>query len=196
MSFFIAYPDDWIGVPDFGDGEMFAAPIDWAAALVAELAADAGTEFTGEQRSSLVEALSLLATGVREERGADSAYIWLASLHGPVRVVDVRAISRRAAGDASAADLAGQGDPGLLREPRVEEFVSDFGVRGVAVEGYVPLDEAASHVVIVRAAHVLESEDGFLQLVSSSTDLAGFEQFRPHFARLAHRVSWGEQPAV
>ena len=61
---------------------------------------------------------------------------------------------------------------------------------GVYVERHAPLDDAAVHVGTLIGTYLLETEDEFLMLGTSTTDFAGYERFRPHFEEFARTASW------
>lgn len=189
MPAFIEYPDDWIGIPDFGEGELFGTPLAWATALTDELMEDAGEVLADEPRDALIGALALIATGIAE-RGAMTSYVWLASLHGPIDVVDVVMVSRYDVGDATADEIAGSRETDLLRPPTVTEITTAAGLRGALVVRHAPLDEDAAHIVTLRASVALEQDEGFILLGTAMQDLAQFEAFRPHFLELVESVRW------
>jgi hypothetical protein len=188
MSVFVRYPDDWIGVPAFGDGEAFATAEAWADALAVELVDVTGTPLTAEDTEALAGSLALVASDV-EKRGAQSSYVYLESLRGPLHVVDGRMIPRREVGDAPVEEVAGIREPDVVREPTVTEVVTDSGLAGVLCVRHAPFDEDAQQVIILRATYAFEVDGGFFVLSTATTDLAGFERFRDRFAQLAAAVS-------
>ncbi|MEU1971676.1 hypothetical protein ABZ477_08460 [Microbacterium sp. NPDC019599] len=189
MSFYIHYPDDWIGVPQFGDGEVFATPRDWATALVAEIAPAFRPKPRRRQRAALVDALALLGGSV-QEIGAQSGYIWIDTLETAPFLVGSIPIPRSEVGDAPAVDIAGGRGDGDYVPPIVRDVVTDSGVPGVYVERHAPLDDRAVHVANLIGTYVFEVPEGFLMLGTSTTDFTAFERFRPHFEELARTVRW------
>lgn len=187
MSVIVEYPGDWIGVPRFGDGEVFARPADWAAALADELIAESDVRPKREQRKSLVSALTVLGTGT-DERGASASYIHYPGWGSTPELVDVVLLDRSVTGDASAAEVAGAGEDDLLREPTVTDIENRWGLRGSLVIRHAPMDAEAPHVVTLRASCALDVGDGFAVLGTATTDLPAFEAFRPHFLALVDGV--------
>lgn len=188
MSIFVRYPDDWIGVPACGDGEMFAEPREWASALVDELIEiDTNVTLAASEREALISALTLLGSGVRE-RGATAAYIHLGSLRGPIEVVDLALVARADVGDAPAHEIAGSLDPDAIAPPTVTNVVTPGGLHGALVIRHAPFDEQAPHIVTLRATAALDVGEGFAVLGTATTDLAGFEAFRPYFLELIDSV--------
>lgn len=189
MSFYIHYPDDWIGVPGFGEGEMFATPRDWATALVAEIAPSFRPKPRRRERAALTDALALLGGSV-EEIGAHAGYIWIDTLQSAPFLVGSVPIPRAEAGDASAIDLAGGRSDADYVPPIVREVITGSGVAGAYVERHAPLDDRAVHVGNLIGTYVFEVPEGFLMLGTSTTDFAAYERFRPHFQELASSVRW------
>ena len=188
MSVFVRYPDDWIGVPEFGDDELFAEPDAWATALTDELIALGIDEpLTASERAALIGALTLLGSGVHE-RGARAAYVHLGSLRGPIDVVDLALVPRADVGDAPAHEIAGSLDPDAMQPPTVTNILTPGGLHGALVIRHAPFDAEAPHIVTLRATAALDIGEGFAVLGTSTTDLAGFEALRPHFLALVDSV--------
>ena len=97
MSVSVHYPDGWIGIPDFGAGEVFETPRAWAQALVVELVEGSSIPLEPSEQEALVGALALVATGVAE-RGARASYVHLRTLRGPLELVDLALVPRAAVG--------------------------------------------------------------------------------------------------
>ncbi|MHA6667526.1 hypothetical protein ACX3O0_01520 [Homoserinimonas sp. A447] len=188
MSVFVRYPDDWIGVPPFGEGEVFQTAPEWADALVAELADVTAMRLTDDETAALAGSLALVG-GEVETRGAQSCYVYLESLRGPIHIVDGRMIARGEVGDAPVEEVAGIREPDLVREPTVTEVVTDSGLAGVLCVRHAPFDDDARQVMTLRGSYAFEVDGGFFLLSTATTDLAGFERFRPRFAELAASVS-------
>lgn len=188
MSVFVRYPDDWIGVPEFGPDEVFATARDWAQALTDELITEVGEQLEQEERAALVGALTVIGVSVAE-RGAAASYVFLHSIRGPVDFVDLELVPRSAVGDAPASDIAGALEPDAINPPTVTELSTANGLRGALVIRHAPLDADAPHIVTLRASAALDVGDGFAVLATSTTDLAGFEAFRPHFMALIESVA-------
>ena len=188
MSVLVSYPNDWIGVPEFGVGEVFATPDKWSRALTDELIGVTGQPLTLEAKKALIDTLRFVGSDVGE-RGAQSCYVYLETLNGPVHIVDVRLVPRGEVGDATAADVAGATEPDAFRQPTVTDIVTESGLSGVLCVRHAPLDEDAEHVVTLRASYAFEIEGGFFLMWTATTDLTGFERFRPRFAELAASVS-------
>lgn len=187
MAVYVDYPEDWIGIPEFGEGELFGEPRAWASALTDELVDDTGETLDDSERGALVSALALVATDVTA-RGSVASYVWLASLRGPVHVVDTVLVARSETGDAAAHEVAGSLETDVLRAPVVTDVVTDRGLRGALVVRHAPLDADAPHVVTLRATYALDVGPGFIVLGTATQDLAQFEAFRPHFRRLIDSV--------
>jgi hypothetical protein len=191
MNFFIEYPLDWVGIPRFGDGQVFATPEAWADALVREIAGDARPRLGRKERAGLADALALIARGF-EEGGAQSGYVWLESHRGPLHPVALTTMPRSAIGDASASEIAGARGDGDYVPPIVRDVVVDSGAAGAYVERHAPLDSEAVHVATVSGVYAFPSDEGVVVLSASTTDFAGYERFRPHFEELAQTFRWGE----
>ena len=191
MSVYIEYPADWIGVPAFGEGEVFATPAAWATALSDELIAESGVAPTPEARQSLVNALTMMGTGTRE-RGASASYIHYPHWGSTPELVDVLLIERATVGDSPAHEVAGSGEPDLLRPATITDIVTAKGLRGSLVIRHAPMDEDAPHVVTLRASCALDVGDDYLVLGTATTDLAAFEAFRPSFLALIESVTVSE----
>ncbi|WP_243075613.1 hypothetical protein [Microbacterium sp. SS28] len=187
MNVYIEYPGDWIGVPRFGAGEVFAVPADWAAALTDELIAESGARPGRVERQALVDALTIMGTG-SQERGASSSYIHYPGWGATLELVDVVLLDRSVVGDAEAAEVAGAHEPDLLRPATVTEVETPAGLRGSLVVRHAPLDADAAEVVTLRASCALDVGDGFVLLGTATTDLAAFEAFSPHFRALVDSV--------
>ena len=188
MSVYVQYPDDWIGVPEFGEGEVFATPAEWARALVDELIPLADENLEEGERVALIGALTLAGTGVAD-RGANTSYVHLRTLRGPLELVDLVLVPRSAVGDAPAEEVAGSLDPDAINPPTVTELSTAAGLRGALVVWHAPLDAEAPHIVTLRAAAALDVGNGFAVLGTSTTELAQFEVFRPDFMALIESVT-------
>ena len=188
MSVSVHYPDGWIGIPDFGAGEVFETPRAWAQALVVELVEGSSIPLEPSEQEALVGALALVATGVAE-RGARASYVHLRTLRGPLELVDLALVPRAAVGDAPAAEVAGALDPDAVRPPTVTELRTATGLRGALVIRHAPLDADAPHILTLRASAALDVGDGFAVLGTATTELAAFEAFRPSFMALIESVS-------
>jgi hypothetical protein len=189
VSFSIDYPNDWIGIPEFGEGEVFATPQDWATALAAEIAPDLRPRPRRRQRAALTDVLALYGASVAEI-GAGRGYIWLDTLETAPFLVGSRTIARADVGDAPITDIAGAGGEADYVPPIVTDVVTDSGLRGISVERHAPLDDAAVHVGHLIGTYVFEVEEGFIMFGTSTTDFAGYDRFRPHFAEFARTVRW------
>lgn len=189
MSFYIHYPDDWIGIPAFGEGEVFVTPQAWAEALTAEIAPLFRPKPKRRQRASLESVLALYGQNVREI-GADTGYIWIDTLETAPFLVGSKVLSRQDVGDAPPAEVAGARSDGDYVPPIVRELTAGGGLPGVYVERHAPLDDAAVHVGTLIGTYVFESEDGLLMFGTSTTDFAAYERFRPHFEEFARTVRW------
>lgn len=188
MSVFVQYPDDWIGVPEFGADELFATARDWAQALTEELITDAAEHPADEERAALVSALAVIGASV-SERGAVASYVFMHSLRGPIDFADLVLVPRSAVGDAPAAEVAGALDPDAIHPPTVIALSTANGFEGALVIRHAPLDDDAPHIITLRASAALDIGAGYVVLGTSTTDLAGFEAFRPHFMALIESVS-------
>ena len=191
MNFFIEYPLDWVGIPGFGDGEVFATPEAWADALVREIASDARPRLGRKDRAGLTDAFALIARGL-EEGGAQSGYVWLETYRGPLQPVVLTTVPRSAVGDATAAEVAGARGDGDYVPPIVRDLVVAGGATAAYVERHAPLDSDAVHVATVSGVYAFPSDEGVVLLSASTTDFAGYERFRPHFEELAQTFRWGE----
>lgn len=187
MSFYIEYPDDWIGVPAFGPGETFATPEAWAAALVAEIAPTMRPKPRRAQRAALAQVLAFVAGNV-ERIGADSGYVWLDPVDSSPFLVGAKVLSRLDVGDATPAQLAGAAEDSDFVPPIERELVTGPGVRGHYVERHAPLDDEAVHVGNLSGTYVLEADGELLLLGTATTDFAAYERFRPHFEEFAGSV--------
>jgi hypothetical protein len=188
VSVYIQYPADWIGVPSFGAGEVFATPADWAAALTDEIIQDSGVNPTAEARQALVNALTMMGTGTRE-RGASASYIHYPAWGASPELVDVLLIERAAVGDAPAHEVAGSIEPDLLRPATITDIETAKGLHGSLVIRHAPMDSEAPDVVTLRASCALDVGEDWLVLGTAMTDLAAFEAFRPHFLALIDSVT-------
>ena len=188
MSVHVTYPPDWIGVPSFGEGEVFAAPADLAAMLTDELVAEFGVAPSAQERQAVAAALTIMGSGTRE-RGASASYIHFPAWGGPLELVDVVLLDRGVVGDAPAHEVAGSTEPDLLRPPTITDVTTASGLSGSLVIRHAPMDDDAPHVVSLRASCALDVGDGFVVLGTATTDLAAFEAFRPHFLALIDGVT-------
>ena len=188
MSVHVTYPPDWIGVPPFGEGEVFAAPADWAAMLTDELVAEFGVAPSPQQRQAVVDALTIMGSGTRE-RGASASYIHFPAWGAPLELVDVVLLDRGVVGDAPAHEVAGSTESDLLRPPTITDVTTASGLSGSLVIRHAPMDDDAPHVVSLRASCALDVGDGYVVLGTATTDLAAFEAFRPHFLALIDGVT-------
>ena len=187
MSVYVEYPDDWIGVPEFGDGEVFATPGEWAVALADELIPLGDEQLEEGERIALIGALAVAGTGTAE-RGAQATYVHLRSLRGPLELVDLVLVPRSAVGDASAAEVAGSLDPDAINPPTITALSTEGGLRGALVIRHAPFDAEAPHIVTLRATAALDVGNGFAVLSTATTELAHFEAFRPDFLALIESV--------
>ncbi len=188
MSVHITYPPDWIGVPGFGDGEVFDDPADWAAMLADELLVEFGITPPREQRQALADALTIMGSGTKE-RGASASYIHYPAWGAPLELVDVVLLDRSVVGDAPAHEVAGSNEPDLLRPATVTDIVNASGLSGSLVIRHAPMDDETPDVVSLRASCALDVGDGFVVLGTATTDLPAFEAFRPHFLALIDGVA-------
>jgi len=188
VSVHVTYPPDWIGVPPFGDGQVFATPGEWAAMLADELVAEFGVTPAPEARQALVNALTIMGSGT-QERGASASYIHYPAWGATLELVDVVLLDRSVVGDAPAHEVAGSTEPDLLRAPTITDVVTPSGLSGSLVIRHAPMDDEAVHVVSLRASCALDVGDGFVVLGTATTDLAAFEAFRPHFLALIDGVT-------
>ncbi len=188
MSVHITYPPDWIGVPGFGDGEVFDTPAEWAEMLAGELLIEFGISPRPEERRALVAALTVMGTGTKE-RGASASYIHYPAWGAPLELVDVVLLDRGVVGDAPAHEVAGSNEPDLLRPATVTDIVNATGLSGSLVIRHAPMDDDAPEVVTLRASCALDVGDGFVVLGTATTDLPAFEAFRPHFLALVDGVT-------
>lgn len=195
MSVYVQYPDDWIGVPEFGDGEAFATPGEWAQALADELIALSDERLEESERIALIGALAVAGAGGPErgtpERGAQATYVHLRSLRGSLELVDLVLVPRSAVGDASAAEVAGSLDPDAINPPTITALSTESGLRGALVIRHAPFDDEAPHIVTLRATAALDVGNGFAVLGTATTELAHFEAFRPNFLALIESVKVG-----
>lgn len=188
MSVYVQYPDDWIGVPEFGEHEAFAMPSEWARALADELIPLADENLDESERVALIGALTVTGTGVAD-RGANASYVHLRTLRGPIELVDLVLIPRSAVGDASAEEVAGSLDPDAINPPTVTALSTVRGLHGALVVRHAPFDAEAPYIVTLRASAALDIGNGFAVLGTSTTDLAQFEAFRPDFMALIESVT-------
>ena len=70
----------------------------------------------------------------------------------------------------------------------VTNVVTPGGLHGALVIRHAPFDEQAPHIVTLRATAALDVGEGFAVLGTATTDLAGFEAFRPYFLELIDSV--------
>ncbi len=188
MSVHITYPPDWIGVPPFGEGQVFATPAEWAAMLTDELVVEFGVSPSPEERQAVVNGLTIMGSGT-QERGASASYIHFPAWGAPLELVDVVLLDRGVVGDATADEVAGSTEPDLLRPPTITEITTASGLTGSLVIRHAPMDDGAPHVVSLRASCALDVGDGFVVLGTATTDLPAFEAFRPHFLALVDGVT-------
>jgi hypothetical protein len=188
MSVHVTYPPDWIGVPGFGDGEVFETPADWAEMLAGELLIEFGITPPAAERQALVNALTIMGTGTKE-RGASASYIHYPWWGAPLELVDVVLLDRSVVGDAPANEVAGSNEPDLLQPATVTDIVNAAGLRGSLVIRHAPMDDESPDVVSLRASCALDVGDGFVVLGTATTDLPAFEAFRPHFLALIDGVT-------
>ncbi|GAA2002299.1 hypothetical protein [Microbacterium ulmi] len=187
MNVYVDYPEDWIGVPQFGPAEQFPDAAQWAAALADELLVEFGVRAAREERASLVSALTILGEGTRR-RGATASYIHYPSYGAPLELVDTVLLDRSVVGDAPAHEVAGALEPDLLAAPTVTPLTTRRGLTGALVVRHAPMDAEAPHIVTLRASCALDVGDGWFVLGTATTDLPAFEAFRAHFLELADSV--------
>jgi hypothetical protein len=193
MSFYFQYPDDWIGVPQFGDGEVFDTPRAWADALAAELVDLARPRLSRKDRpqvrTSLADAFALVGADL-DEKKVQAGYLWLESFAGPLHIVTATVLSRRDVGDATLAEVAGaRGDEDYV-PPIVTEVTAAGGLAGVYVERHAPLDADAPHIATLSGTYAFEDDETLMVFGSSTTDLPSWESFRPHFSEFATTLRW------
>lgn len=186
MNVYVDYPDDWIGVPRFGEEQAFPDAATWAALLADELVEEFQVRPPAAARAGLVSALSLLAEG-SERRGATS-YIHYPAWGAALELVDTVLLDRGVVGDASLDEIAGALEPDLLRPATVTRIDTDAGLSGVLVVRHAPMDQESPEIVVLRASCALDVGDGVFVLGTASTDLPGFEAFRPHLLALIESV--------
>ncbi len=184
------YPQDWIGIPHFGEGEVFATPEAWASALAAELTEGLGF-FSGRQKrfAALAEAFASVARRL-EVGGSHWGFIWLASFDGPLHVVATQALARGGIDGVSAAELAGADAEGDPTPPVVREIVAAAGAPGVYVERRALLDDEAARTQVLIGSYAFETPEAIVLLQASTTDVAGYELFRPHYEEFARTFLW------
>jgi hypothetical protein len=192
MAYSIDYPQDWIGIPHFGEGEVFATAEAWADALAGEIVAPLGLfGRKKERRAALAETFAFVAKEL-EKGGAHWGYAWLASVDGPLRFVAVMGLAREDIGDAPAAELAGADGHGDYVPPIVREITASSGATGVYVERHSPMDDEAPLVQVISGTYAFERPDGVVLLQASTTDMAGYEAFRPHYEEFARSFRWDD----
>lgn len=192
MRYRIEYPDDWIGIPEVGEGREFTTARAWADAVVAHISAHGG--FLARTRgvhAGLGDALTVITEGLVSE-GAHAGYVWPETLDGPYRFVAVYGFDRDDLGDATAADLAGAAGEHDYVPPLVSAVATLSGAEGVYVERHAPYDQDAPHVATVVGAYAFERPDGIVLMQSSTTDLAAFERFRPRYEEFARTFRWDD----
>ncbi len=195
MKYRIEYPEDWIGIPDVGEGLEFETARAWSDA-VAQHIVSAGGWFSRkkDRRAFLSDTLTVIAEGLAEE-GAHAGYVWPETLDGPFRFVAVYGFDRAELGEATAVELAGGTDRSDYVPPIVRDAVSASGATGVYVERHAPLDDDAVHVATITGTYVFERPDSVVLLQAATTDLAAFERFRPRFEAFAATFRWDDEPA-
>lgn len=193
MSFYFQYPDDWIGIPQFGGDEVFDTPRAWADALAAELVDLARPRVSRRERpqvrTSLADAFALVGADL-DEKKVQAGYLWLESFAGPLHIVTAKVLSRQDVGDATLAEVAGaRGDEDYV-PPIVTEVAAVGGLAGVYVERHAPLDAEALHVATLSGTYVFEADESLMVFGSSTSDLPSWDAFRPRFAEFAATLRW------
>lgn len=190
MRYRIEYPDDWIGIPEVGEGCEFATAREWADAVAAHIAAHGGFfARTRDLRTGLADALTVITDGLVAE-GVHAGYVWPETLDGPFRFVAVYGFDREDLGDTTAAEVAGESGEGDYVPPIVRGIATLSGAEGVYVERHSPLDQDAVHVATISGSFAFERPDGIVLMQSSTTDLAAFERFRPRYEEFARTFRW------
>ncbi|WP_010203335.1 hypothetical protein [Salinibacterium sp. PAMC 21357] len=186
-SVYLRYPRDWLWIPEFGPGEIFATREAWATAAVVDALATDHDMSSPDRRLDLTEQL---IEGV--EAAATRSSPWCLLYFEPgvrkFRVVEAETISAAAAGRSSLAEIAGMNEPDSLGDQTLPENVAATGLDVVFCVRTGTVNRSQP-VLTSSATYAFAVDGGYFVLRATVTEPGALLSLFEPLADLASTVS-------